>query len=1136
VWLANDEFLLIHTPNTPEEPTRPPESVVHYVQTDKNRTVFNYQSIMDPAPPYGMNRVPPIHYFSRLRKWNHLDDMLIFASVASTDIGLITRSEVPLTREVDASSITNVYTATTFADDNRRATLPMSADGMEDTSPIGMALDLSSKDVVYNPIFNDEMEKSPFPLPAMLLLNNEGVLCGWWIILSDALRENKIYPGLNAAEGATTTAPAVASPPANPFGAPAQTSAFGGGAFAKPAAPAFGQSSMIPKPAAPAFGQSSLGAAAPAFGGASAIGQKPSIWGGSATQATGAAFGQPAFGASSFGKPTFGSPATPAPSSGGTAFGSTGGLGQKQSVWGSTPSNPTGVASNIATPFGASATGSSGFAKFGASNTTSPFGAVSGQSPFGKQTPSTQPAFAASGITAAPTPGTSFGMSTQPSFGSTVTIDSSTGGSSLGGKSVFGTPAQTGSVFGKPSLPTAASQESDMMDDDDETEASKEEKPTNAFGLGTGGFKLGSTFKPDTTSKDESDDEAPKEAPKKPLFGSDFGAAIGAAKQDPVIKKEPGTESPPPSIFGIPEKKETLFGRTPPGTGKSPFSFGLASPDPEPPQVTSKPQPSPSPATGPSSTSPSTTARSDEEDMPPLAGSPAEAVEMPESEDESEESQVEEDDAPLPPDPKSSKGSVRPSWFGEVPGAATQPSKQMPPPKASSPPPPTESPLFSAKTTTTPAGFPKAPISFAQPTPSVREFPRSPSPIRSASTPVGKPLPAQVSRPISRPSSRAAPVPAPAPPIPEPEPSFTASDLSDDEDERIREELAEEVEPSLRLGEFIAHTNYAGKVTKSGIPAQIERVYRDINSMIDTLGLNARTLTGFVKGHTELMKDEGRSKEDLDDIEFDEEEEQDDEEGEWCLVEIDDLRVVETELEKELDVSRIQDKDQKLASLRQMRKDLAKTRQKLVEVRNFFAAQKVPENKLAIKKAQLDPAQKSLQNDMRAKYAEFQKLLVEAEEGVVILRTKLATSDKKRGGRVPTVEAVENTIRKMTAMAEEKSGDVDVLEKQMRRLGMTSSDSRPTSSPRMIASLQSSTVFTPSPKRNGASSKGKTFGFEDEDDSESEDGVLVSAGDVDIDKVQRFSAVRERRRVLLRQLGQAVRKRGVITTTVPASS
>jgi nucleoporin NUP159 len=1157
VWLSNDEFLLIHTPNTPESPDMPPESIVHYVQADKGRTAFNYQLIPDPAPPFGINRVPPIHYFCRLRKWYHLDDMLIVACVASTDIGMITRSEVPLTKEADASTITNVYTMTTFAEDTRRATLPMSMGGMEDTTAIGMALDLSSKETIDNPIFGDEMEEAPFPLPAMMLLNNEGVLCGWWIVVNDALREKKIYHDLIVAEGTASAVPPVSSPPANPFSAPppAQTSPFGGGAFSKPAAPAFGQSGM--------------GAATATFGGTQTIGQKPSVWGGGgATQTAGATFGQSAFGASTFGKATFGSPTVPAPTSGGIGFGSTGAIGQKQSPW--------GAQSKTASPFGSSAAGQSGFAKFTASNTTSPFGAVSGQqSPFAKQATPSQPAFATSGTTSAPTPGTSFGMSTQPSFGSTVTIDSSTGGSTVGGKSVFGTPSQGGSsIFGKPSLPVAQSQESDMMDDD-EAELPKDTKQAGSLGLGAGGFTLGTTFKPDNT-KDESGDEGPKPAPTKPLFGSDFGAAIGASGQTPSIKKEPGTDSPP-SIFGIPEKKDTLFGQTTPGTVKSPFSgFGLSSPAPEPPQVTSKPQPSPSPATGPSSTSASTTHRSDEEDLPPLAGSPAEAVEMPDSDedDEVESSGAEdaplppdpsstkgssrpswfhedpnaatkptqpeppqkaieppspvEDEAPLPPDPKSAKGSSRPSWFNEDPLAAAKAAQQMPPPKAPSSQPPVESPLFQPKASTTPAGLPKPPFQFAQP---ARDAPRSPSPQRSASTPVGKPLAGQYQRPISRPSSRAAVAPvAPTPPLPEPEPSFTASDLSDDEDERIREELEAEVEPTLTLGKFIGHQDYTSKVdgsSKTGVGAQIERVYRDINSMIDTLGLNARNLSGFIKGHSEFMKEEGRDKDDLD-IPSSEDED------EWCLVEIDDLRIVENDLEKELDVSRLQEKEQKLASLRQMRKDLAKTRQKLVECRKFLEAQRSQENKEALKKAPLDPKVAAKQRELRAKYTEFQKLLVEAEEGVVTLRTKLAG---KHGGRVPTVEAVEKTIRKMTAMVEEKLDDVDSLEKQMRKVGLASTDSRPSSSSRMMASLQGSQIFTPSPKRNGPStpSKGRTFGLDDED-SESEDGVFVDSDQADIEKVRRYVDIRNRRKVLLEQLGDAIRKRGVIRTVVPAST
>ena len=39
------------------------------------------------------------------------------------------------------------------------------------------------------------------------------------------------------------------------------------------------------------------------------------------------------------------------------------------------------------------------------------------------------------------------------------------------------------------------------------------------------------------------------------------------------------------------------------------------------------------------------------------------------------------------------------------------------------------------------------------------------------------------------------------------------------------------------------------------LPGQIERVYRDINSMIDTLGLNGRSLKAFIKGHKLLYRD-----------------------------------------------------------------------------------------------------------------------------------------------------------------------------------------------------------------------------------------------------------------------------------------
>ena len=63
-----------------------------------------------------------------------------------------------------------------------------------------------------------------------------------------------------------------------------------------------------------------------------------------------------------------------------------------------------------------------------------------------------------------------------------------------------------------------------------------------------------------------------------------------------------------------------------------------------------------------------------------------------------------------------------------------------------------------------------------------------------------------------------------------------AGELSDEEDVRVRELLASEVEPSMDLEPFIAHQDYVGRVNKLGIAGQIEKVFRDINSMIDTDG------------------------------------------------------------------------------------------------------------------------------------------------------------------------------------------------------------------------------------------------------------------------------------------------------------
>src|SRR5690606_28171939 len=73
--------------------------------------------------------------------------------------------------------------------------------------------------------------------------------------------------------------------------------------------------------------------------------------------------------------------------------------------------------------------------------------------------------------------------------------------------------------------------------------------------------------------------------------------------------------------------------------------------------------------------------------------------------------------------------------------------------------------------------------------------------------------------------------------------------LVDEEDDELRQFLESEPEPTLTLNEFVAHADVAPPAQDS-VPAQVEAVYRDINSMIDTLGLNAHSLKAFILGHS----------------------------------------------------------------------------------------------------------------------------------------------------------------------------------------------------------------------------------------------------------------------------------------------
>jgi nucleoporin NUP159 len=207
-----------------------------------------------------------------------------------------------------------------------------------------------------------------------------------------------------------------------------------------------------------------------------------------------------------------------------------------------------------------------------------------------------------------------------------------------------------------------------------------------------------------------------------------------------------------------------------------------------------------------------------------------------------------------------------------------------------------------------------------------------------------------------------------------------------------------------------------------------------------------------------------------------------------------------------------------------------------------------------------------LQNELREGVASVQKLLQDAEEALIVLRADLAAvpSQGNAAQRVPTVEAVSRTIMKMTAMIEQKSGDVDVLEAQIRRLpggianlslGDSSEDFR--SSVRSVRPLERSTsgnMFGTPPKtrgKNTTSNGGAPLGISgmlgrfggsirrDHGDVEFGRGSLMLEGtprkkmaDVSVEEVRRYQDRAAQRKRVLAALKSTVEKKGTRVTGI----
>ncbi|KAL2870779.1 FG-nucleoporin NUP159 [Aspergillus lucknowensis] len=1074
-WLENDIFLMVYTPNASEDDMGLTPSSSYYIITRRKQAPFLIQKLPELASPFGFKRAPAYQFICRLRDYKpHLKDALIVSSTASADVGLVTRSDHPLASDDNAKTTVGLFVTTEVNDDAKKASVPLK-DSNDETSVIGLGVDLSSSEVVISPIQGEDIDESSTPLPNVLLLNHEGILCSWWFIYSDSIRQKIAYHGLasvspqqqpalqpQAAPPQRTTQPTFGQPA---FGssASASTSTFGAPAFGKPSAPAFGSPSALGRPQQPSFGQPSFGAPAfgtPAFG-------TPAALGSVASQLGKSGFGQPPAPGKGLGSLPFAGTG----SASGGGFGSFAGGGGFASLTTSKPSE--------ASPFGQP-------------TSSSPFAKTSGPSAFGSQ------------------------LNNNTAFAPQKTQDTTGGGLGVGSGGFV-----LGSTFKGDG--TAAN------------DATKPEKSSSLFSFGSTLDEMISTpnkTSPPTEAMDDMEDTAAPQqpipeakapapslfgAPSKPSAGASVFGSFGSQAQTQQPFGSAQTSKSPFSMFGTTATDNKLPSPSSPPSEKtaiaSPPLTQPKSPEPETnpamliPEAPLPPDPTSRAVYGPGDTSASSNVSKSSVDDAPLPPDFTALRKSPEPESEpplppdfslkpKEENSQQAEKAPLPPDftrpsvsltkeappipdgsdaDESEKGSheADESEF-EDSGEDITHELGQPETTASSAKLSPESSFDFKQAEESPGGPLFGRISqpkesgrqqshqlfgeiskplFPQPT-HASESPRSPSPVRPSRTQQGLPKLENI-RSVSAPHKPGSALAARKASLselakrenqlrPEPTPDWQPrgqptiqtqeEPLSDDEDERLRADLNRPLQPVPTLDPFLPHQDYTGQTTKPGIPGQIERLYRDINSMVDTLGINARSLSAFLLYQQDTTKSNlvdtlkgGTPVGVLNEKLF--------------LQQIEDLDDAVAVLVSSLEEQRVQGVEDKLESCREMLgKDILTLRNQCASIRKTLDAHS---DTAAIVSAPLSAEQATLQQDLRSSSAEIQAKLADLESAVSLLRAKIADAPRADGSRQPTrrptVEAVTSTIATMMNMVESKSGDIDVLEVQLKKLGIDTS-------------------------------------------------------------------------------------------------
>ncbi|KAH8704878.1 putative nuclear pore complex subunit Nup159 [Talaromyces proteolyticus] len=260
---------------------------------------------------------------------------------------------------------------------------------------------------------------------------------------------------------------------------------------------------------------------------------------------------------------------------------------------------------------------------------------------------------------------------------------------------------------------------------------------------------------------------------------------------------------------------------------------------------------------------------------------------------------------------------------------------------------------------------------------------------------------------------------------------------SDDEDELRRAELEQPLSPVPTLDPFMPRQEYRGESFKPGIPGQIERLYRDINSMVDTLGLNSRSIASYLlheeqerESHLDHWKEVMLGDTPMDILD-----------ESLPVTNIENIGKLLVALEESLQHNRLQRVQEKVNECQKLLgHDIINVREQCASIQKTLDSYT---DTVSIRSQFLSAEQESLQQDLRKASADIQSKLTSLEENISLLRARIADSLSANGSvsryatKRPTVEAVTSTITTMTSMAESKSGDIDVLEAQMKKLGLS---------------------------------------------------------------------------------------------------